>query len=292
MRATLVALLLLHALLPAPPASALALLGETLTIEAAFPEDPAHLSFEIVATDSTVRVIGGGYLRPPHDVELRGASVLEIDSLALSRSELRNLEVYDDSQVFLRGGLLSEFGSDFSFFDRSHLEIAGGGITETRLRFAGESTGVMSSGTLATYADLTVTEDAEFSITDGLIFQWAALVFAGALVEISGGYIQESPLALSGVSFESGLAVVRGGEWVFPGERGWVIGGALVRVYGTGLAVSGGRLTGTLADGHALDIAVEGNLENLELVPEPGASALFALACGAMLARRARRARS
>ncbi len=272
-------------------ASALLLDGESLNIEGPYPDgDPEPLSHEIVATDSNVYVVGVGYLKPPHAVELRGASLLEIDTAALTRSELRNLSVYDDSQVFLRSGPLSESGSSFAFYDRSRLEIDGIVLSETQVTLAGESAGRLSGGGLASYAGLTVAESATFVMTGGFIaYGWGGLRFSGALVEISGGLIQESALSSTGVAFDAGLARIRGGEWMFPGsfgERGWVIADAFVEVYGSGLGISDGRLTGTLADGNWIDVAVEGKLDNLVLVPEPSAALLLGLACAAACARR------
>ncbi|MEX2206401.1 MAG: hypothetical protein WEF50_09270 [Myxococcota bacterium] len=272
-------------------ASALVLDGESLVIEEGYPEaGPSPFPYEIVATDSDIHVVGDGYLKPSHDVDLRGDSLLEIDTAALSRTEIRNLDVYDDSQVFLRGGSMSESGSTFTFYDRSRLEIDGVVLSETGVTLTGESAGRMSSGGLATYAGLTVAQSASFVMTGGFVgVGWGGLHFGGAFVEISGGQIEESALAPTGVSFDAGLARIRGGEWLFPGSfgaRGWVIGDALVEVYGTGLDISGGRLTGTLADGHSIDVPVEGNLQNVSFVPEPSSAVLLALAWAAARVRR------
>jgi hypothetical protein len=90
------------------------------------------------------------------------------------------------------------------------------------------------------------------------------------------------------LTFDTGLAVISGGEYVLPGDTQgfWTINDAQVVVRGSGLVLDGGRLTGFLDDGNPIDVRVGGNIQNMTLIPEPSTAVLVSLGLVAAAARR------
>jgi hypothetical protein len=131
-------------------------------------------------------------------------------------------------------------------------------------------------------------------------------IFGGAIDTVAGDYLFDFNYGLDASTYSSGNCGANDATFnIWGGQLGYASAGmgmhldycATIDVYGRNLDYSGGRLTGLLADGHLLDIAVTeesrwgGALRLHDVsVPEPGTLGLFGMALGAMAVVRRRRA--
>ncbi len=196
-------------------------------------------------------------------------------------------------------------------------EINGSDGDDDSVSFFGRTIGIFNGGSIA--EDLYAEGQASITVTDGTfnddfqLFDEASAIIYGGTIHGDIELLDDSYLEILGGTFVEDLevdsmAVIRGGSFLMQGiEYGLATAGGTIVLDGSGFALDGapvdfgdlaalsGNLTGTLADGTALDVTVNRNPWNdvnfigtITLVPEPSTCALALLAGVSMASVRRR----
>jgi len=129
------------------------------------------------------------------------------------------------------------------------------------------------------FLSINATENGVVNISGGTTVGGMVQALQNAVVTITGGNLGENDDGVSLRALFGGRIDVFGGT--FSGTF-FEAGLGQFNVFGTGLSITDGILTGTLTDGTPLNNPVSGNivLNDISVIPEP--SSLVLLACGAL----------
>ena len=233
----------------------------------------------------TVAVVEG--LLPPTVVEIvEGGTIASVAGDGSAAGD--GIRVFDSSIVNIVGGMISGTGDDgVNAWNSSTVNILGGVLTggvDDGVEARNTSTVNISGGTISGRDDGVSAEDfSTVNVSGGFMFG-SSSVYADSFstVNISDGTFSGSVFSV--LATGSSTVNISGGELL-----GNLIVGELstVNIFGVGLDITGGLLTGTLADGNVLNHVVR-TAENgrfiLHEIPEPSTFVLAAVGLVGLLA--------